>query len=199
MELEAVAPYSDVPIRLAPALRDEHVRSARLYANRHSLVADLLSGGAGGEIGAQAGFFSGHLLRSVRPERLHLFDIDLSQLEPEVAGLDYAIADGTVVLHEGDSAELLTRLEEASFDWLYIDGDHSLEGVRRDIAAALHVLKPTGTLVFNDYVKVSPLEFVEYGIMEAVNELCLEREFELCALALHQLGYFDVAVRRRFK
>jgi hypothetical protein len=43
-------------------------------------------------------------------------------------------------------------------------------------------------LIFNDYVKVSPLENVEYGVMEAVNELCIERGFGIAALALHPLG-----------
>jgi hypothetical protein len=44
---------------------------------------------------------------------------------------------------------------------------------------------------------MSPLELIEYGVMEAVHELCGEHGFRISALALHPLGYFDVAVRRR--
>ena len=49
---------------------------------------------------------------------------------------------------------------------------------------------------FNDYVKYSSLELVQYGVMEAVNDLCLTQSFEMVGLALHGLGYFDVALRR---
>jgi hypothetical protein len=65
-----------------------------------------------------------------------------------------------------------------------------------DITQAVRVIKPQGLIVFNDYVKYSPLELVQYGVMEAVNDLCLRQNFEMVGLALHGLGYFDVALRK---
>jgi hypothetical protein len=52
------------------------------------------------------------------------------------------------------------------FDVVYIDGDHSAEAVRRDIAHALACLAPGGLLAFHDYR--SPHD---PGVTEAVDEL----------------------------
>ena len=40
------------------------------------------------------------------------------------------------------------------------------------------------------------MERLQYGVMRAVVELCLEQEFEIVFFALHGLGHHDVALRR---
>jgi hypothetical protein len=107
-----------------------------------------------------------------------------------------AVGSGIVELHEGSSAEILSTFPDRFFDWLYVDGDHSFAGVIKDIAQAMRVVKPQGLIVFNDYVKYSPVELAQYGVMEAVNDLCLTQDFEMVGHALHGLGYFDVAIRK---
>jgi predicted O-methyltransferase YrrM len=183
--------------RWAPDLPADRVRGARLFESRHALLAEAPRRAVCAEVGVQQGLFSGHLLRTTDPARLHLIDIDLSQLRRVETGLEDAIASDIVVLHEGDSATVLSSFPDATFDWLYIDGDHSLRGVRRDIEAAVPKLKADCLLYFNDYTKFSPLEDAEYGVMEAVNELILrDDDFRVVALALHGLGYFDIALAR---
>jgi len=79
---------------------------------------------------------------------------------------------------------------------VYIDADHSYAGVKRDIAVAKEKVKPDGMLVFNDYTLWSPLELMEYGVVHAVNELCLNEDWELMYFAFQRHMYCDVALKR---
>ncbi len=40
--------------------------------------------------------------------------------------------------------------EEAPFDWVFIDGDHSAEGVLSDVRLVLPLMKPGGLLLLHD-------------------------------------------------
>jgi predicted O-methyltransferase YrrM len=79
-----------------------------------------------------------------------------------------------LVLHEGDSSTELSKLADETFDWIYIDGDHSFAGISRDINEATRLIKREGLVIFNDYTVYSPLERKQYGVARAVNDLCLE-------------------------
>ena len=101
-------------------------------------------------------------------------------------------------MHVGDSAEILATLPERHFDVIYIDGDHSLEGVRRDADAAARVLKPDGFLVFNDSVLFDYIDchHYDYGIIHVVNELCVRHGWRVEYLALEAGMNCDTCVRR---
>jgi predicted O-methyltransferase YrrM len=102
-----------------------------------------------------------------------------------------------VHVHDGDSVATLDAFPEGTFDWIYIDAQHTYEGVARDIVAARRAVKPGGLLVFNDYTPWSYVEMQPYGVVAAVNELCLDHGWEMVYLALPSHMYCDVAVRRR--
>ncbi|HEY6394899.1 MAG TPA: class I SAM-dependent methyltransferase, partial [Candidatus Binataceae bacterium] len=142
------------------------------------------------------GYFSDQILRSTQPATLHLIDIDLSQILYDKYPLQAAIGRGVVKLHEGKSAQVLSSFPDHCLDWIYIDGDHSYQGVMKDIEQAVRVVKPDGLLIFNDYTKYSPLGLSQYGVMEAVNELCITHDYEMTGLALHGLGYHDVILKK---
>ena len=180
----------------APALTERHVRNCRVFAGREEMLALVPTGAVCAEVGTETGYFSAQILERTRPSALHLVDLDLSKIRYEEFSIQRAIDSGVVRLHQGDSSEVLQRFEDGSFDWLYVDGDHSYEGVVRDIEQVERVVKPDGLIVFNDYTQYSPLERLPYGVMKAVNELCLRSAYELVGLALHGMGYFDVAVRK---
>ena len=183
-------------MRCAPELAHEHVQDARVYANRRDLLSTAKRNAICAEIGVQTGRWSAYLFQATDPRALHLIDIDLSQLQSDEPDVGKALASEKVQLHEGDSVEVISGFPESHFDWVYIDADHSLEGVRRDVEALMPRVKADGVWYFNDYVKYSPLEGYEYGVMEAVNEMCIDRGFRISALALQGLGYFDVALTR---
>ncbi|MDX1504015.1 MAG: class I SAM-dependent methyltransferase [Thermoanaerobaculia bacterium] len=61
-------------------------------------------------------------------------------------------------LLQGDSgsAEMIARVRELlpdGVDFLFIDGDHSYEGVRRDFEAYRGLVRPGGLIAFHDIVQ----------------------------------------------
>jgi hypothetical protein len=83
------------------------------------------------------------------------------------------------------------------FDVVYIDGDHSYLGVKKDIEASVPRLSAQGYLILNDYTCWSPCENLQYGVMPAVNEFCRRENWEATHLALDGYMYCDLAIRRR--
>lgn len=69
-----------------------------------------------------------------------------------------------------DSAEAARDISDESVDLVFIDADHSYEGVRRDIEAWTPKIKPGGIISGHDY------ESNEFpGVVRAVNEAFGER------------------------
>lgn len=56
-----------------------------------------------------------------------------------------------------------------TMDYIFIDGDHSYEGVKNDTEKALGMLKPGGIIVWHDYASKSP------GVLQYLAELSAER------------------------
>jgi Methyltransferase domain len=186
---------ADDYFRPAPRLEPRHVRNCRVVPDRLELLATCLPRhGVVAELGTDHGDFAEMILTLSTPRELHIVDVTLARFRTEAFAP--AIARGTVRLHETDSVQALCRFPDAYFDWIYIDADHSYEGVARDLATAKTKVKPDGLLVLNDYIFWSHREFVPYGVVQAVNELCLAEGWELRFLALHPEMYGDVALAR---
>jgi hypothetical protein len=176
-----------------PALTQEHVEGCTLLVNRDEMLNRLPKGGIGAEIGTQEGLFAEKMLAVVQPQRLHLFEIDDGPLRARRTDL---LSRPGVELHLGDSSTLLASFPDDHFDWIYIDGDHSYEGVCRDIRVARTKVKPGGLLMFNDFTLWSPVECIDYGVPHAVCELAVTHGFRFVHFTLHPHFYNDVALRR---
>jgi hypothetical protein len=196
--LAAVRPFDEdleYAFRLAPTLEPKHVQHCRVLPSREFMVRECLRKNAVvAEVGTYRGRFAHVIVSGAQPRELHLIDRDLGFLEREP--LEDAIAAGRVRLHEGDSAVALASFSDSYFDWIYIDADHTYTGVKRDIEQAKVKLKPDGLLLFNDYIFWSHAELMQYGVVHAVNELCMNDGWELRYFALDAQMYCDVAVAR---
>jgi hypothetical protein len=145
----------------------------------------LPKGGVCAEIGTQNGKFAAFIMDTVRPLKLHLFDLSFGKLGQKFSN------DSSVHRHEGDAATLLGLFPDQHFDWIYVDAGHEYKDVRRDATVAAQKVKAGGLLIFNDYIVYSHLEGFEYGVVQTVNEMCLNEGWEIVALALHNEGYHD--------
>lgn len=163
--------------------------------SREDILELMPKGGICAEVGTQTGNFAKLILSTLRPCKLHIYDIDYTPFDH--AYFQPTIHQGTVQLHQGDSSTLLGQLPDRHFDFIYIDGDHSYDGVLKDLDQSARKIKDNGWIVCNDYTIYSPLEKIKYGVYRAVNEFCVDRGFEIIYLGLHPWGYHDVALQKR--
>jgi len=184
--------FADV---VPPQLSELHLRNSRVVPTREHILPLMPKGGICAEVGTQTGGFAKLILSILRPSKLHIYDIDYTLFDH--AHFASAIQKGSVELHQGDSSTLLGTLPDRYFDFIYIDGDHSYNGVVKDLEQSVRKIKDDGWIVCNDYTIYSPLEKIKYGIYRAVNEFCLNHGFEIVFLGLHPWGYHDVALRKR--
>jgi hypothetical protein len=182
-----------------PMLDEKSVANCRIFVDRVAMVRSLATfEGVGAEVGIWDGDFSAILLERLAPVRLHLIDISIRERVEE--RFSNKLGGPILALHQGDSAKVLGQFSDEYFDWIYIDGDHSYNGVSRDAEMAVRKIKPAGVLFFNDYTMGDhnvPEGFYPYGIIPVVNNLCLQGGFEMIGFAFHHEMYCDVALRRR--
>jgi len=140
---------------------------------REYLLKALPRRSVGAEIGVWRGEFSEDIVRRVKPSCLHLIDpwvfmsssarldlrgvgakeqTDMDVIHDAVAQQFAAqISAGTVVMHRSLSADAALEFEDDYFDWIYIDGDHSYEGVLADLRAFTPKVKRGGLVTGDDY------------------------------------------------
>lgn len=167
----------------------ELIEGCRVCASRKDLVAKLPRRARVAEVGTYRGEFARHMLDACDPGELHLVDIDFSLLDPSVA------ADPRVTLHQGFSHDVLAGFADESFDWIYIDGDHSYAGARRDAEVASTKVKRGGHLVFNDFAHADPY-LGSYGVHRAVTDFAVAKGWPFVWWAYEVHGQYDVALQR---
>lgn len=72
---------------------------------------------------------------------------------------------GDVEIMKGFSHKMATRIEDASVSLIYIDSDHTYDGVKSDIRIWWEKLVPGGIMAFHDYHDNG-----NYGVQRAVIE-----------------------------
>lgn len=191
--------------------------TARLFADRYHMLTYIASRtivASVAEIGVANGQFSRFLLDACSPSYFAAYDIfELHKLDsiwgtPSVemfsgkTHYDFYcdhfatdISSGRVAVFSGDSSPML-RSSSRDFDLIYIDGDHSLEGVKLDVEAALCKIKPTGVLVFNDYIAYDHFGMGPYGIVDNVNSLLGQSDWKIMSFAFQRHMFCDIALTR---
>ena len=81
----------------------------------------------------------------------------------------------------GYSWDVVKEFDDGFFDWVYIDGDHRYEAVKRDINDWYPKVKKGGYLTGHDYSKCTLRTGegpVPFGVIEAVDEFVKEHEIK---------------------
>ena len=180
----------------AEKLTSRHIKNCKLVEDRIKMLDFIPKGGVCAEIGILKGDYSRYILDIVKPQKLYLIDIDPKSIKVARKRFEDEIEQNLVQVHKKDSSDYLSSMPNETFDWIYIDGDHSYEGVKRDLEAAHTKLKPDGLISLNDYIFFGSSDLTKYGIIEATNEFCLTYDYELIHFALHGRMYNDVTIRR---
>lgn len=88
-------------------------------------------------------------------------ETNLAQVRRRVA----PVGDRAVILR-GDSVAMADEVSDGSLFLVYVDGDHSYDGVFRDIRAWAPKVMKGGYMAFHDF------ENANYGVKDAVQDFC---------------------------
>ena len=172
----------------------------KTYNNRIDMIHALVpSNGSYCEIGVFKGEFTKELMK-LEPTKLLLLDIfegtcgsgdqDGNNFENINLNESYEILKNTysnnpeVFILKGDSSTLLSNENDNTFDMIYIDGDHSYEGCKKDLLEAYKKVKNGGWLMGHDYeMNMDKAKtFYNFGVSKAVDEFCRDFSQTICAM-----------------
>jgi hypothetical protein len=193
----------------------EHLREARLYAERTDLIRALPVRPRGkiAEIGVWKANFSKVLATELRPRHFFAFDIFTGHLEAEWNGMtgeqlfeglthrayyerEMAPFSDIMTVIEGPNATTLPDYADHLFDLVYVDAAHDFESVKTDAALAIEMVAESGVVVFNDYTVLDPGNGIRYGVVPVVNDLVVNQGWQVVGFALDVAMYCDIALQR---
>lgn len=200
----------------APLLDSSQTEGTLLLAmDRYRLLKYLPTRGTVAEIGVARGRFSRLITWHARPEKLVLVDpwIHQSQLhETNSHNVDQQFQDRRhrlvstmfkvigplfrtrVQIVRDYSVPAAAQFASETFDWVYIDGDHSYEAVRDDLASWAPRLKRDGFILGHDFARHSGALEGEYGVVEAVSDFLQDHpDFRLIATTNEHFPTFVLA------
>ena len=155
------------------------------------LLEMLPKGSVGAEIGVERGHFSQRILNIVKPKELHLIDpwkyeasgtyrsagygghAKRGQEEMDERFLNVCarfareVRHKRVKIHRDYSTNVLRQFPDEYFDWIYIDGNHLYEYVKRDLELSFLKIKVAGFMAGDDYMDKG---WWEDGVTKAVDE-----------------------------
>ena len=166
----------------------------------------------GAEIGVNKGHFSERILEIVKPKKLHLIDpwkfedgefyeagekiqdqktLD-TRFENVTKRFTTEIKKGQVVINRSTSDEILPKFDDNYFDWIYVDGNHLYEFVKKDLELCYMKIKNDGLITGDDYydggwcqggVKKAVDEFINTGSIQVIqlknNQFILQKKSNL--------------------
>ena len=103
---------------------------------------------------------------------------------------------GILHIHRGYSTEKLAQFPDHTFDWIYIDTNHTYETTKQELNLCRHKVKPSGIIAGHDYVQGDWKMRVRYGVVEAVNEFCVKNSWEIVYLTNETHRHLSFALRK---
>ncbi len=197
-----------------PGIRSENVVDAKLFANRFDMFRGLSRKCERvAEIGVALGDGSNVLIEAFSPSEFVAFDLFDLHTVPTFWGRTNKEWFGdanhetfykkkvsplvdNLVTRLGDSSTELSKYPAGYFDVIYIDGDHMLEGARKDADAAIATVKDDGLLIFNDYVLIDAFSRENYGVVPVVNNLVENHGWKVVGFALQEAMFCDIALSK---
>ena len=170
------------------------------------LLVYLPQGGAVAEVGVAEGDFSQQILEQCQPRSLDLVDLwafqddaeyrrDLNNVadptqqhrfEAVKARFAAETARGQVAIHRSDSVAAAKTFADGSFDFVYIDGNHTYRGVKSDLEAYYPKVKADGFISGHDFSNHESASELGFEVVRAVSDFCRERSCLLCAVTTNE-------------
>ncbi|NJN21723.1 MAG: class I SAM-dependent methyltransferase [Leptolyngbya sp. RL_3_1] len=167
---------------------------------RKFLLEMLPRQSVGAEIGVHMGDFSQNIIEAISPRELHLIDpweyqassvyetawygggAKGGQTEMDeryssiLSRFNKNIHAEQVTVHRGYSTDILQQFPDQYFDWVYIDGNHLYEYVKKDLELSFQKVKPGGYITGDDYTEG---HWWKGGVKKAVDECAANQSVQL--------------------
>lgn len=174
---------------------------------RRFLLDMLPKHSVGAEIGVHLGDFSQQIIEVVLPKELHLIDpwehqtsaiyknalyggkakAGQNEMDERYSNVcnrfDQQIHAERVQVHRGYSTDILEQFPYEYFDWVYIDGNHLYEYVKKDLELSVRKTKSGGFITGDDYTDGG---WWEGGVKKAVDEFSKNQATKLVEIRNRQ-------------
>jgi hypothetical protein len=184
-----------------------------LAMQRRRLLRYLPSGGHIAEIGVARGQFSRQIRSVCKPSFLVLIDPWMAQAEKEyfrdtnnVGQTDQdrrynKVQRSFASKKPGRECRVLRtfsvdasrHFEDGTFDWVFIDGNHSFEACLEDLRVWAPKVKDDGLICGHDFAAHASARNSRYGVVEAVSKFLSETGHSLAALTVEHFPTFVIA------
>lgn len=157
------------------------------------------------EIGVGDGHYSQHIVNYKKPKLMHLLDV--YNMPDPIYGYYTAetheqyilskFSDQNVKTIKGHSTKVLSRLIDNRYDYIYLDASTDFDGVTYELEMASKMLDKDGVIGINDYTYFSPIDKMEYEVVEATNMFLFKNsEWYVYAYQLGHRGYADIYLKK---
>ena len=187
----------------SPSIPQALLDECRLYTDRQVLIKRLskfLKSNNGdlviAEIGTASGAFASFLATEIKPRKIIIVDVSFTRLEKERFISPLKEMGIKVELIEKNSHDAIRDFDDSLLDLAYIDGSHTLDTVRQDLALISRKIKPGGFLVCNAYASFSLSDTCKYGVPLAFNEFVIDNGWPVVGFALESYSSHGIAAQK---
>ena len=188
--------------RIKADLKPQNIQNLKTLLNREELLKSMPKNMVVAELGVDHGDFSELILKITSPQKLHLIDVweggryhnGLNNIVE--TKFNKEIDKGQVEMNIGFSTEVLLNFPDNYFDWVYLDTDHSYKTTKEELDILKLKVKPDGIIAGHDYTIGNWVDHNRYGVIEAVNEFCVNENWEIIFLTVEADHYRSFAIKK---
>lgn len=183
-------------------LKEKHLANTKLLPDRMHLLDLMPKEGVVAELGVDQGGFSKQIMDRTKAKKLHLVDFWGSKRynQNKRQGVENLFSkeleSKQVEINIGYSTKVGAEFPENYFDWIYIDTDHSYQTTKDELHTYAPKMKAGGIIAGHDYIIANWNGIVKYGVIEAVHEFCLEKDWEIIYITTEQSNNPSFAIRK---
>jgi len=103
-----------------------------------------------------------------------------------------------IKLHKSNSITFLQGQPDNYYDIIYIDGDHSYNGVKHDLINAFKKIKNNGYIMGHDYEMnmKKTNNYYNFGVKKAVDEFCMIYNQKIISMALDGCVSYCINIKK---
>lgn len=106
------------------------------------------------------------------------------------------IAREIVNISVGQSTTVLADFPDEYFDWVYLDTNHNYSNTKAGLGILKAKVKQSGIIAGHDYTIGNWVDGYRYGVIEAVNQFCVNESWEMIFLTAETDQYRSFAIRK---